>query len=418
MAAVIALMATLAAQSAQSTTAPTSSLPSTEPSEARTLGQSTYLDLEGGAGYSTNPELSFGSNTGGAHGYVSVHAVHTRITDRVTTLLSAFAQESAYTRHHGSNQSLSVTARHDAAVNEKLSIFADGSASYNENGLLDTTIINVPNIPALPGTPNIPPQILPPGSDFLAFRGKQYFFSADAGGQLVLSMRDSLNFSGGLAHTVFRSSVQDTSYWSIPASIGYNRQLSPRLGVGGRLAFDYTNYNGPGRIWTVDPQLTTNVQLSERMSLNAAVGASFSSFDDGITTRHSTGLAANVTLCNLGENSRLCARAAFDQTAATVVGPAKRITAGIDYSRQLDADSSVQLSVDGSHYSSPFLLVSGQSVLTSTYYRAVGSYTRKFGRRLSGGVNLAARKLVESGPDPKADLNGSLFIRYRFGSVQ
>ena len=83
-------------------------------------------------------------------------------------------------------------------MNEKLSIFADGSASYNENGLFDTTIINVPNIPALPGTPNIPPQILPPGSDFLAFRGKQYFFSGRCWWPACAQQRDSLNFSGGL----------------------------------------------------------------------------------------------------------------------------------------------------------------------------------------------------------------------------
>jgi hypothetical protein len=154
------------------------------------------------------------------------------------------------------------------------------------------------------------------------------------------------------------------------------------------------------------------------MSLNGAVGASFSSIDDGIETRHSTGLAASVTLCNAGEYSHLCARAAVDQTAATVAGPAKSISAGVDYSRQLDANSSIYLSVDGSHYSSPISLVSGQTFSTSTYYRAAASYTRSFGHRLFGGVNVAGRKLAEKGPDPKADLNASLFIRYRFGDMQ
>jgi hypothetical protein len=37
---------------------------------------------------------------------------------------------------------------------------------------------------------------------------------------------------------------------------------------------------------------------------------------------------------------------------------------------------------------------------------------------LFGGADLSARKLAEAGPDPKTDLNGSLFIRYRFGDVQ
>ena len=419
MAAVIALIATLAAQTAaQTTTAPPPPPTTAEPAKGRNVGRLTYVDLEGGLGYSTNPQFSFGSNTGSGNGYISLHAVHTRITDRTTTLLSAFAQETAYTRHYGSSQSISVTARHDAAVNEKLRLFIDGSAGYDKNGQLDTRIISVPDVPVLPGTPNIPPQILPPGSDFLAVTGKTYFFSADAGGQLKLSARDNLNFSGGIARTVFRSGFEDTSYWSIPASIGYDRQISPRADVGGRVGFLYTDYNGPGRIWTVTPQLTAQLQLSERMSLNGAVGASFSSIDDGISTRHSTGLAANAALCNAGEYSHLCARAAVDQTAATVAGPAKSVSAGVDYSRQLDANSSIQLSVDGSHYSSPISLVSGRTFSTSTYYRAAGAYTRSFGHRLFGGINLAARKLAEKGPDPKADLNASLFIRYRFGDVQ
>jgi hypothetical protein len=154
------------------------------------------------------------------------------------------------------------------------------------------------------------------------------------------------------------------------------------------------------------------------MSLNGALGASFSSIDDGISTRHSTGLAANAALCNAGEHSHLCARAAIDQTAATVAGPAKSISAGVDYSRQLNLNSTILLSIDGSHYSSPVSLVSGRTFSSSTYYRAAAAYTRQFGHRLFGGVNVAARKLAEAGPDPKADFNASLFIRYRFGDVQ
>ena len=418
MSALIALIASLAAQTAQSTTAPAPPPAAPEPANARNLGQTNYVDLEGGVGYSTNPRLGFGSNTGSANGYVSIHAVHTRVTDRTTTLLSAFAQETAYTRHYGSNQSLSISARHDAAVNEKLRLFVDASGGYDKNGLLDTRIISVPNVPPLPGTPDLPPQILPPGSDFLTVTGKHYFFAGDAGGQLALGARDNLNFSSGLQRSVFKGGLADTSYWSVPASIGYDRQLNPRANIGCPLGFLYTDYSGPARIWTVTPQITGDFQLSERMSLNGALGASFSSIKDGFSTRHSAGLAANAALCDRGEFSRLCARASIDQTTATIAGPAKSISAGVDYSRQLGPDSSIQFSVDGSHYSQPISIISGQTFSSSTYYRAAAAYTRNFGHRLFGGVNLAARKLTEKGPDPKADFNLSVFIRYRFGDVQ
>jgi hypothetical protein len=421
MAAVIALMATLAAQTAQPTQSSVGNAPpstAAEPTKARTLGQSTYVDVEGGVGYSTNPRFAFGSDTGSGTGYVSLHAVHTRISERTTTLLSAYAQETAYTRNYGSSQSLSVSAHHDAAVNERLRLFVDGSAGYDRNGQLDTRIITVPNIPVLPGTPNIPPPILLPGNDFLAVTGKHYFLSANAGGRLALNALSSLDFSSGLQRSVFRSAFANTSYWSIPASIGYSRQLSPRADVGGRVAFVYTDYDGPARIWTVTPQLTSSLRLSEQTTFVGAIGLSFASVDDGVMTRHSTGLAASGTLCNQGETSHLCARAAIDQQTATVAGPAKTISVGVDYAQQLDADSSIELSVDGSHYSQPISIVTGQNFSTSSYYRAAAAYTRRFGHRLFGGVNLAARKLDARGPDPEADLNASLFLRYRFGDVQ
>jgi hypothetical protein len=418
MGAIIALMAGLAAQAAQPTTAPAPQPTTPEPTKARNVGQLTYVDLEGGVGYSTNPQFGFGSNTGSGNGYVSAHAVHTRITDRTTTVLSAFAQETAYTRHYGSTQSLSVTARHDAAVNEKLRLFVDGNASYDKNASLDTRIISIPDVPVLPGAPNVPPQILPPGSDFLALTGKHYFFSGDAGGQLALSARDNLNFSSGVQRSVFRNGGIDTSYWSIPAAIGYDRQVSPLADVGGRVAVQYTDYDGPGWLWTVTPQLTGDFRLSPRTTFTGAIGASFASVNDGLRTRHSTGLSGNAALCNAGEHSHLCARASIDQQTATLAGPARTISAGVDYSRELDANSTLQLSVDGSRFSQSVPLLSGQTFSTSTYYRAAAAYTRHFGHRLFAGVNLAARKLTERGPDPKADLNASLFIRYRFGDVQ
>src|SRR5699024_7446900 len=144
--------------------------------------------------------------------------------------------------------------------------------------------------------------------------------------------------------------------------------------IGGRVGFLYTDYSGAGRIWSVTPEITAGLQLSVTLSLNGAVGASFSSIDFGLSKRHSTGLALNAALCNAGEHSRLCARADVDQTAATVAGPAKNIDAGVDYSRQLDANSSILVSVDGSHYSSPISIVSGRTFSTSTYYRAAASY--------------------------------------------
>jgi hypothetical protein len=398
--------------------APAAKPPVAEAAGGPKVGELSYLDVEGGVGYSTNPLLSFGGDTGAALGRISLHAVHTRKTGRSTTVLSGFAQNVAYTNHYSAQQSLSVNARHDTAVSEQLRLFGDATASYDKGGQLDTRIIGVPDVPPPPGTPGGPPVLLPPGSDFLSVTGRTYRFAGHVGGQLAASARDHLTLSSGVERVVFRGGVQDNSYTTVPVQLGYDRQLNERTTIGARVTAQNTEYDGPASVRMVTPQLTGRFALGPRISLNAAVGASFVRIDDGISIHHSTGLSADANLCGSGERSEYCARASIDQQTATTAGPAKSETLGIDYSRRLDADSTLQFSLAANHYSSPVSVLAGRTFSHATYYRGAASYTRRISDRWFGGVNLAARKLSEAGPDPKTDVNASLFVRYRFGDVQ
>jgi hypothetical protein len=380
-------------------------------------GQSTYLDIEGGVGYSSNPRLNVTSSNGEAFGRISLHAVHTRISARTTTLLSAYAENLTYTSHYGSQQSLSFYGRHDAAVSEHVRVFGDVNASYQQGGQLDTTILVVPNVPPLTGIPTTP-IILPPGGDFLTIRGKEYQLSAHGGAQFALSPFDDVSVSTGVERTVFRSAFADTSYTTVPVTLAYDRRLSERTTVGARITAQNTEYNGPASVRMYTPQLTGRLLLSPTVSLDGAVGVSFARVDDGISTRHTTGLAANANLCSTTASGQLCGHAAIDQEAATAAGPAKSISGGIDYSRRLDADSTVAFSLSVNRYSSPISVIVGQPFSHATYFRAAGEYSRRIGNRWFGGVNLAARKLTQVGPDPKTDFSASLFIRYRFGDIQ
>src|SRR5213079_3069510 len=112
-----------------------------------------------------------------------------------------------------------------------------------------------------------------------------------------------------------------------------------------------TNYNGPASFSTVTPQATLRLLLSERLTFDAAAGVSFARVDDGTRTRHSTGADAQASLCQQGESSSFCARGGIRQETATTAGPAKSVFAGVDYSHRLDADSTIQFSLDASHYS-------------------------------------------------------------------
>src|SRR3954470_4936266 len=119
------IVAALAAQTATTggSTAPTSTDASSPKIGA---GESSYVDLEAGAGYSSNPNLSIVNDQGSLFGRVSLHALHSRVSARSTTLLSAYAEDVSYTNHHGSQQSVSVLGQHVAAVSEHTRLFIDG----------------------------------------------------------------------------------------------------------------------------------------------------------------------------------------------------------------------------------------------------------------------------------------------------
>ena len=188
--------------------------------------------------------------------------------------------------------------------------------------------------------------------------------------------------------------------------------------MGARVTAQNTDYEGPASFRVITPELTGRLQLAQRISLNGAVGVSFARVDDGLRVRHTTGLAAEASVCGQGETSVFCAHVAADEQTATTAGPARSISASIDYSQQLDANQSIQFSLGATHYSTPTSVIVGRTFSSSNYYRAAASYSRRFATRLFGGVNLAARKLTQNGPDPKADFNASLFIRYRLGDIQ
>lgn len=412
------------ALAAQATTAqPSAAAPSSAPPAATSSadpvsrGRTTYIDLEAGAGYSTNPSLRVGNSKSAAFGRLSARAVHTRISDRTTTVLTGFVQGQFYSNGQNSQKTVNLTASHDARVNEKLRVFGDASFGYDEGGQFDNRVFAAPNVPLPPGVIQ-PPIFVGTAGDFFSITAKSYHFGAHGGGQLALSARDYLSVTSGFDHVVTKNGDFDTRYTTIPLSVAWDRQLSTRTTIGARLSASYSDYDGPVSVRSVTPQFTIQTLLSERLSFNGAVGVSFSRTDDGITTRHSTGPSANASLCWTGERDNLCARAAIDQQSATAAGPARSALIGVDYSRRLDADQTLAFSLSANRYSNPTLVTNVFAFNKATYFRAAADYSRRIGNRLFAGATVSARRVAQSGPDPKSDFSGSLFVRYRLGDVQ
>jgi hypothetical protein len=416
MGALIVLTAAVAAQAAANPGTTPTSPPSDTAAPARKAGSTTYVDLEGGAGYSTNPELEL-NGKGSGYGRISLRAVHSAVSERTTTVLSAYAENITYTNQYGSNQALSIFARHESAVSEKLRVFGDLAADYQQGGQLDTRVLVLPNIPPLVGQPG-GVVFLPGGADFLSVTGREYHFAGHVGAEMSLSARDEFTIRSGLERTIFHSQIADTNYTTVPVNFAYDRQLSVRTTVGARVVLQDTEYNGPARFRTITPQLTGRVQLSPTLNLSGAVGVTHASVDNGVTTHNSTGISANAALCSATQYGSLCGQFIVDQQTATTAGPSKVISGGVNYSRQLGANSTLSFSVSVDHYSQPVSVITGHSFSSTTYYHAAAEYSRSIGHRMFGGVNLAARKEAMRGPDPETGFNASLFIRYRFGDVQ
>jgi hypothetical protein len=409
----------VAALAAQTSTAGSSPAATDGTAPKTSSGETSYIDVEAGAGYSSNPNLALVNDQGSAFGRISLHAVHSRVSARTTTVLSGYAENVSYTNHIGSQQSVNLYGRHDAALSEHVRIFGDVNASYQEGGQLDTVVLGLPLVPpAIPGGTVVPPILILPTGDFLSVTGRQYSFSGHGGGTFALSQHDSMSFSSGIEHVVFHSGVARTSYTTVPVSLAYDRELSARTTVGARIAAQNTDYDGPTSFRLITPQLTGRVLLSPRITLDGAIGVSFARIDNGVAITHSTGLSAQANLCGQGETSFFCARFSADEQTATTAGPTRSISGGVDYTQRLDADQTISFSLNGTHYSTPTSVVTSRTFSAASYFRAATSYSRRLATRLFGGVNLSARKLTQNGPDPKTDLNASLFIRYRLGDVQ
>lgn len=379
-------------------------------------GKSDYVDLEAGVGYSSNPFLAIGAGTGRAYGRLSAHAVHNRWTERSTTSLSVYGENITYLGRYGSQLQGSVNAHHDVQMSELLKLFGDADASLDRSGQLGTRFISsaspLPNdvvtTPGLPFDPNV--------NVFAA--GRTFRFSGQVGAQMTPSPRNSWTFRTGYSRSMFRNGVDDLTTADIFGSVAYSRRLDERTTVGAIVTGRQSDYDGPANVRSVTPQVTIHKNLSPRTTIDAAVGLSFVRFDSGTAVRNSTGLTASAAACHTGEKDQFCATFARDEQNSSIAGPAKSLSAGLSYGRQIDSRQSFQLSLSASRYSQQSqTFISPLAIGRSNYVAANATYSTKLRSRLYAGVNASARKLYRDGADPKPDVGGSIFLRFRLGDL-
>ena len=381
----------------------------------------TFLDLEAGLGFSSNPFLQFNSHST-AFGRLSASGTHMWTSERGVTALTGYVENTTYFRGgYGSKQIFDVGARTSQAVSETVSVYGNVNFSGDFAGQLSNRLVSVPSQPPVvePGNPLPPPADYP---DLFGLSGRQYRLTGNVGTSIKTSARGTLSLSGGAQHSWFSGPSKELDYTSYYGSAGYSAQVSERTSVGGTIYLQHQDFRHGDWANTINPVVNASTQLSPTVTASGSVGVMVINQESFGHKDHTVSPSFSASLCGRGDNSTFCARLSRDAQSAlssSVLNGQREATINTsltgDYWRRLSRDETIQASLTAVHYTSA-AAVSGDR-LRSTLVSGVVGYDRHVGHRLFAGVQGGARKLFQTGPDPKLDLNASVYLRYRLGDL-
>jgi hypothetical protein len=375
----------------------------------------TYLDLQAGVGYSSNPELRL-DGAGSAFGRISAFGYHGWGNERSNSNLSAYVENSTYFRRYGNRQLFTLNAANTTQATEKLRLFGNLGFAGDFGAQLSSRFFGVPTngIPADSVVPESTVIIVNP--DLAALNQRSYRVNGLVGASYVISPRDFIDATFGAQRVFYTGSTADLlDYTQLDTSVAWRRQVNERLSAGIRLIANRADYSLGRSVLSYGPQITADLRLDETLRLSGAVGFVKTERDFGpLGNDNSTDLALDASICRELEFERLCGRIARRTQSAAIGTAPTSSSATAEYSRRLNARDYLQAAAalvrtDG---------VRDLAIGNQSFYSLSASFDRKINPRLSAGVNVAARKYTISGPDPKADLGASLYIRNRFGSVR
>ena len=379
---------------------------------------SNILDLSASAGLSTNPGIN-GNSGGSGFGRISAYGNHSWITERSSTAIHGFLENTFYFKGgYGSQRIFNVGADTNYTVSPTLSVYGNLYFFGDLNGQLSNRLISVPSAPPPVTSPGLPPPTTLP--NFFGF-GHTYQLNGQIGASIRSSELSTISISAGAQHGWYsHNSLADyTTYFG---HLGYSRQISERTSIGPSLYVTHHDFTQGNSANIINPSLTGHTQLSESVTADGAVGLLvLEQHRFGISdTRASPSFRLGV--CGQGTVSSICAHVARDAQSSfsnpTTVGSRASITttADLTYYRQVSEKGTVQVSLYATHYSASTTGPNGLD-LRQTYVSGVVGYDQSIGHRLFAGVNVGSRKVFQTGPDPKVDFNASVYVRYRLGDL-
>jgi hypothetical protein len=318
---------------------------------------------------------------------------------------------------YGSKQIFRVNGRTQRAISETLSVFGSVGVSGDVAGQL-TNRFTDPAVAPPPDT-NLPPEINP---DVINLSGRQYRINGLAGASIRSSARSSVSVTVGAAHAFFTGGNKVADYTTYQSSLGYEHELSERSSVGATVSVQRQDFRGSDYSNVINPGVTFRTKLAEDIAASGSVGVLAIYTHRAGQSDHSYSPSFSGSICKSGERTQYCASVSRNASAPLSIGVAQTprsaaITTNfnLNYNRQLGRGESIRALVTAATSSRISVIDDGR--FRTSYLTGLVSYDRKVGNRMYAGVSAGARKLFQTGPDPRVDLNGSLYLRYRLGDL-
>lgn len=388
---------------------------SDQPANRRTT---TYFDFSAGAGYSSNPLLQLRSQSS-AFARLSLQAFHSWNSERGSTWLSGYVEDTTYVKgSYGSKVIFRVNAHTDQALSEKVRVYGDVTASGDIAGQLTNRFTPDPIVLPPPET-NPPP---PTNLELFNLAGRQYRVGAQVGASIAAGERSSVSLSAGVNHGFFTGSNTVADYTTYEAGLGWQHKLSERTSAGVSVNLQRQDFQGSDYANVVNTMVNLNTQLAQDIQASGSVGILAIYEHRGGQNDHSYSPSFSGSVCKSGERSSFCARVSRDAQAPLGIGIAQgarsasiNTTFDLSYRRRVGEFSTLYASANGTRNSTVERLQNGR--FQSTYLSGLVGYDHKIGNRLFAGVTVGARRLYQTGPDPKMDFNGNFYLRYRLGDL-
>ncbi|MBB4152779.1 hypothetical protein GGQ80_000667 [Sphingomonas jinjuensis] len=404
-------------------------------------------------GYERNPFLlDTNRDTGAASAQIDLRP-QVSITDaRASGVIQGFYNRSQYFSKYGGNDNAGVAASANYQISPRFSLntsagFSTGIiGNSNGFGLVQNAVSTV--VPGIDATTVTTPGVLPVATNPIVGNGS--FLPGETGINPVVpggdvgliglrQRRNTLNAATGItyqptARSTWSANVfgERTTYPGLRAgqfvqdftsyggSLGYNRRVTEALSIGLRGSATRADYRSQGSSTFYSPQGTLTYRLSQRLTFDLSLGASFTNASGPFgPDRNSTIFSGSANLCRSDELTSYCLFASRAPGISGFAGTNTTTSIGGSYTRRVGQYST--LSATASYVRSDFSsrLVNSPFVIGDQDTWVVsGTYSRRLSERLSAIATAQYRDAAYANFSPRADISGRAGLSISLGRTQ